>query len=83
MAHIENTIFENAERGWISDLQSLISLWGTSIPFDPDHERSQIILVLFGLFLEIGEVQATILQTLHGHNLQTGHDCGLHAYSEY
>jgi hypothetical protein len=39
--------------------------------------------VLFGLFLEIGEVQATILQTLHGHNLQTGHDCGLYAYSEY
>ena len=52
-----------------------------NLSFSPDHERSQIILMLFGLFLEIGEVQATILQTLHGHNLQTGHDCGLHTVS--
>jgi hypothetical protein len=49
--------------------------------FGPDHERSQIILMLFSLFLEIGKVQATILQTLHRHNLQTGHNCGLYIKS--
>jgi len=81
MTHIENTVFENAERGWISNLQPFDQFVWTSIPFGPNHERSQIILVLFGLFLEIGDVQATILQTLHGHNLQTGHDCGLHKVS--
>jgi hypothetical protein len=47
----------------------------------PDHERSQIILVLFGLFVEIGEVETTICQTLHGHNLQSGHDRGLYEMS--
>lgn len=47
----------------------------------PDHERSQIILVLFGLFVEIGEVETTICQALHGHNLQSGHDRGLYEMS--
>jgi hypothetical protein len=49
---------------------------GTSVV--PDHECSQIILVLLSLFLEIGEVQAAILQALHRHYLQTGHDGRLH-----
>jgi hypothetical protein len=46
--------------------------------------------MLFGLLLEIGKVQATVLQALHRHDLQTGHHCrldkmnaGTHVTSEY
>lgn len=41
------------------------------------HERGEVISVFFGLFLEVNEVQASILQTLHWHDLQASHHGGL------
>ena len=41
------------------------------------HEGRQVISVFFGLFFEVNKVQASILQTLHWHDLQTSQYGGL------
>ena len=49
-----------------------------NIYFGAHHERSEVILVLLCLQLQVLQVQATISEGLDGHDLQTCHHSGLH-----
>ncbi|SRR6266404_3070385 len=81
--HVKDAIFEDAECRRICDLgESIRHTYNADMHFSkPYHKRSQVIAMFFSLFFEVNKVQATILQTLDGYNLQTGHHGRLNGVS--